>query len=302
MPFSLHNLSQRIDIRGSSGYNYREVRLMELEKNIYPYDPELAGLPFRLTGIGGSRYQGHIDRPEGYMWHQILFCNEGRGMLRTDGKEYEPEPGCIVFLPKKSPHEYLPLTERWGVCWLSFDGAGCDETLRLLGFDTPLVIRSDSREEAEKLFQKMLDSQTTDILYSGYTCSGLVYELLLCMRRMINTDEDRSRSRRMSMLHPAITYINENYSQDISMSFLAELIGITPQHFCRLFRSTMNMRPGDYLLAKRLEAAQRLILDGGRPIAEIAQLCGFQDAGYFSTVFRRNMGVPPSMYGRNIPE
>ena len=50
------------------------------------------------------------------------------------------------------------------------------------------------------------------------------------------------------------------------------------------------------------EKKKSLILDGGRPIAEIAQLCGFQDAGYFSTVFRRNMGVPPSMYGRNIPE
>ena len=59
-------------------YNESEVKNVKTEQSIYPYDPELAELPFLLTGIGGSRYQSRVSRPEGYRWHQILYCAEFR--------------------------------------------------------------------------------------------------------------------------------------------------------------------------------------------------------------------------------
>ena len=57
---------------------------MELEKSIYPYNPEARTLPFFLFGIGGSKYQGRVSRPDGYEWDQILFCASGSGTLEYD--------------------------------------------------------------------------------------------------------------------------------------------------------------------------------------------------------------------------
>ena len=108
---------------------------MDIETSIYPYYPELAGLPFRLTGIGGSGYQAHIARPEGYRWYQILHCVSGRGGLLHDGEREEIGENTFIFLPKDSPHEYAPLTEHWRVNWVAFDGSACDSTLRELGLD-----------------------------------------------------------------------------------------------------------------------------------------------------------------------
>ena len=263
--------------------------------NIYPYDPPLAQLPFHLTGIGGSGFQERVCRPNGYMWHQILFCAQGEGVLICGGKEQKLPSGSFVFLPKETAHEYYPTGRSWDVRWVCFDGGSCDETLRLLGFTESMIIMNDSTADLEKIFDRMVSSQRTDIIYSGYTCSGLIYEYILGLRRLITTKEDKAKSRRLSALLPALKYMSDNFAEDLPMSFLASLVGVTPQHFCRMFKSTMNMRPNDFLIKRRLEEAARL-LGEGCSVAETAVRCGFNDPGYFSTVFKRYNGVSPHTY------
>lgn len=268
---------------------------MRLETNIYPYDPQLSELPFRLTGIGGSNYQGHITRPDGYMWHQILFCTKGTGILKINGQVIELLPNSIIVLPCKTPHEYFPTSNIWNVLWITFDGGYCDDTLNLLGLNTPCVVHTDNPGEIERYFEKMMVAQTTDILYSGYTCSGIVYNMLLTIRRLNNTAEDRAQSKRLSQLLPAVNYMHANYGEDIPMTYLASMLNITPQHFCRIFRLTYNMRPVDYLVKLRINEAIKL-LDNHIPVSEVARRCGFNDAGYFSTVFKRYTGVSPTSH------
>jgi AraC-like DNA-binding protein len=271
---------------------------MKLEQNIYPYYPELENLPVVLKGIGGSSWQSRIERDEGYMWHQILHCAGGKGMLEYEGKSVELPAGSFVFLPKDAPHKYYPLTDMWDVRWVAFDGRGCEETLALLGMDRILTAFNYDADEMEHLFDKMAGSLKTDVIYSGFTCSGLVYEYVLGFRRLITTEADKIKSRQLSVLMPALRYIYENYAEDISMAFLAGLSGITPQHMCRLFRSALNMRPNEYLLERRIEVAKKLLGENTFSVAETAEKCGFRDAGYFITVFRRKTGISPGAFRR----
>ncbi len=282
-------------------YIKNEVKNVKLETSIYPYDPPLAKLPFHLTGIGGSSFQKRVCRPGGYMWHQILFCADGEGVLICGEKSFDIAPKSFVFLPKNVAHEYYPKDKMWEVRWVCFDGGSCDETLEMLGFAQPMVIAGDNTAEAEKLFERMFESQRTDIVYSGYTCSGLLYEYVLALRRLVTTDEDKAKSRNLSTLFPALKYMSDNFAQDIPMSYLAKLIGVTPQHFCRLFKSTLNMRPNDFLTNRRLEEAARLLREGCT-VAEAASRCGFHDPGYFSTVFRKHGGISPTAYKEQLSE
>ncbi len=80
------------------------------------------------------------------------------------------------------------------------------------------------------------------------------------------------------------------------MTYLAQLTGVTHQHFCRLFRSTMNMRQNDYLTGRRIDEAKRLLTENKLSVAEIAEFCGFRDPCYFSTIFRKYTGVSPAEY------
>ncbi len=269
---------------------------MNVETSIYPYNPELEDLPFLLKGIGGTAYQSHVTRPEGYQWHQILFCAEGEGVLVHDGCSEEIGPNTFIFLPKMQPHEYYPKAEKWEVNWIAFEGSACDAALERLGLSKAVAAVADDSSYMQEIFEKMLLSQQTDIIFSGYTCSGLVYDYILGFRRAFASREDNKRSRQLSMLLPALKYMYDNYYCDIPMSYLAGLIGVTHQHFCRLFKSVMKMSPNDYLNSRRIEEAKRMLKEEKLPVAAVAERCGFHDPGYFSTVFKAYTGVSPSRF------
>lgn len=273
-----------------------------LEQSVYPYNTNFKELPFYLAGIGGSEYQGHITRPEGFMWHQIFFCGGGSGTLKYDDKSIIISQGDYFFIPKGYPHEYYPDTEKWDVRWAAFDGPCCGKLLEQFNMRQPIVAAARENVTAENIFDRMITSVKTDILYCDYTCSGLIYCYIIEFHRMMSADVDRKKSKQLTMLLPALQYINNNLSQDFSIAFLAKMLKITPQHFCKIFRETLNMRPNSYIITRRLEEAKRQIRENRLPIAEISHRCGFHDPGYFSTVFKKYEGISPAEYRRRITE
>ncbi len=269
---------------------------MRIEESIYPYNPELADLPFRLTGIGGSSYQREISRPEGFNWHQILFSSEGQGILSYGKTRVDIPENTFFFLPKNKPHTYYPVSKEWTVHWISFDGRYCDDTLSTLGMTEIIVAGSKDPSYMTGIFEKLFHSQKNDILYSGYTCSGLVYDYVIGFRRLFADNADNKKSRQLSALLPALQYMHEHYARDISMPELSEMLGITHQHFCRLFRSSLNMSPNDYLTALRIGEAKRLLSEQEKSVTQVASACGFHDPCYFSTCFKKHTGMSPSKY------
>lgn len=277
---------------------------MKYEQCIYPYSPETELLPFYLTGIGASRYQRAIDRPSGYFWHQILYCAEGSGALIYDGIEKEIKSGDFFLLPKNYPHKYINKENIWNIRWIAFDGYACDRVFEKFKMQKPIIIHADGAQRIymENIIEKMYISETSDILYCEAACSGLVYEYILSLSRLMDNGFDSEKSRRLSMLLPVLQYINDNFRSDFSMTELSEMIGITPQHFCRIFKKTMNMRPHEYITKMRIDEAKRLLCDTEINVSEAALRSGFCDAGYFSTVFKKHVGVSPEQFRKNCRE
>lgn len=91
-------------------------------------------------------------------------------------------------------------------------------------------------------------------------------------------------------------FLEKKLDQDISVSTLAKLCGLSEQHFSAQFKKSMSVSPGQYIIAKRIDEAKRMLMETKLPIAEIAQAVGYQNWAYFSTVFKRATGVTPSAY------
>ncbi len=269
---------------------------MKINEAIYPYNIEARKLPVHLTGIGGTEWQEHIIRPDGYHWHQILFSEEGEGVLKYDNAAVRIEEGEFFFLPTGYPHEYFSNNEKWGVKWITFDGYAVNHILSLMNMTKPTVIKPYEPEALQSLFAKMYAAQRSDKLHCDFICSGLVYEFIIEFNRHMNDRESRLRSDRSKLIIPVLNYIDENFRQDFSLTVLAGIAGVSPQHLCRVFKEAMNMRPGEYLTEKRLRESRRLLRTSGLPIAKIAILSGFSDPGYFGTVFKKHEGITPAEY------
>ena len=265
---------------------------MKINYYTYPYNLETRKLPIHLTGIGGSEWQDHVIREQGYDSHQILYSASQTGFLKFDGSVYPVGPGMLFFLPANYPHEYYPEGEKWDVRWVTFSGYSSNHILSLLGMTKPAVIKPEDPAVFENLFARMLSALSTDKRHGSHTCTGLVYEYLLEFHRYTAGSAGEPGGLVMGVLD----YINDNYQRDFPLTELAEVAGVTPQHLCRVFKASMNMRPHEYLSRKRIQEAKTRLIETEMPVSEISAACGFINAGHFSTVFKKLEGISPAEY------
>lgn len=127
---------------------------MAVNQNIYPPGAQVNKLPVYLIGIGGSEYQGHISRPEGYCWHQILYSAKGKGELKLEDSIYSLTENCYFFLPADIPHEYYPVDGSWDVRWVAFDGFACNDIFRELGLTDSVIFRTENPETLTSYIQQ----------------------------------------------------------------------------------------------------------------------------------------------------
>lgn len=96
----------------------------------------------------------------------------------------------------------------------------------------------------------------------------------------------------------ARSYIEQNITIDISIEQLASYLNISTRQLQRLFKEEINLTPKQFITILRLERASTLLINGDLSVSEIAYETGFSDPAYFTNVFKRYFGVPPSLYGK----
>lgn len=94
--------------------------------------------------------------------------------------------------------------------------------------------------------------------------------------------------------HRVCEYISSNLDQTIRLEVLAEIAGLSVQHFSRAFKQSLGIPPHCYVLQRRIERAQHLLQNTRRPLSEIALAAGFSDQSHLTRHFRRSVGVAPS--------
>ena len=90
--------------------------------------------------------------------------------------------------------------------------------------------------------------------------------------------------------------IDTEYSKDVSLINTADRLGITPEYLSKLFKDREKVGFVDYLTKRRMEKAKELIVNLNYSIAKTADMVGFQNAEYFSRVFKKHFGIPPGKY------
>lgn len=296
---------------------------MKYNEHFYPYNPEPDKYPVYLTGVGGSEYQEHVVRPEGYYWHQILHCAEGQGTLRlwgqhseaafnndssviVDGEQRALEitigPGDYIFLPKGCPSEYYGADKKWDVRWIAFEGYALERMLPKLEMSEAFVLHAAGKdiEKLDGIFDQMIRTLHTNRLFGSDICSGLMYEYLIEFHLLMDTENLQAKKGKMNILLPVITYIEDHLGEDFPITDLAEVAGISHQHLCRLFKEMFHDKPNEYVASRRVEFAKKLISETTLSLAEISDKAGFVNPSYFSTVFRRVEGISPNEFRKNL--
>jgi AraC family transcriptional regulator len=95
-------------------------------------------------------------------------------------------------------------------------------------------------------------------------------------------------------------FIEEHLAERISLSMLANLVGLSPFHFVRSFKRSFGEPPHRYYTGRRIERAKVSLANPRVPITEVAFDVGFNGSSAFSTTFRRTTGQTPTDYRRSL--
>lgn len=104
------------------------------------------------------------------------------------------------------------------------------------------------------------------------------------------------------LVQKVCSYVKENYQTEISLEEAAEMIGYSSFYFAKLMREYFNMSFIDYLTSVRINKAKELLKVTDLTVSEIGYKVGYNDANYFTRVFKRTVGITPTQFKRKHTE
>ncbi|MBQ7840425.1 MAG: AraC family transcriptional regulator [Lachnospiraceae bacterium] len=102
----------------------------------------------------------------------------------------------------------------------------------------------------------------------------------------------------LQCIQQVLSYIDSHFAEKISLQELSLLAGLSPNYFCTLFKQVSGMTLWNYINAKRIEKAARLIIADGvhENMIDIAAECGYNNTANFNKVFKKVTGMTPREY------
>lgn len=152
-------------------------------------------------------------------------------------------------------------------------------------FGSVKLVPAKNQQNGFKELLKILAASRDDTEFA-LTLGLLLRELSKCGSEELRDDPISS----------IVTYINKNYAQIASIEQIAGQFYISKYHLCRIFKQSMQITVVDYLNKIRIKNACDFLEATAETIFDISTLCGFNSPAYFSTVFRKIIGISPAEY------
>lgn len=117
-------------------------------------------------------------------------------------------------------------------------------------------------------------------------------------KQMNNPHKKEKKDRQMGnqLVLKTQEYIAHNYSRKITLKEIAEELYISPNYLCELFKRHTDKNLSEYISAYRIERAKELLMDIRYRVNDVAYLVGFSDSQYFSSLFKKKVGMTPTEF------
>lgn len=240
---------------------------------------------------------GHAWGPgvrDHYLIHLVI---SGKGSYTTNNRKHEISAGDL-FLAKPNQRIYYSADEQspWEYYWVGFNGTNASTLVHKMPFTEEKPFHSCTQtERAKELLHKIYLSRGPEPTDEAKMVGYLYLFVSLLLQEAKNQGKRIADTGSQYVLN-AVKYIQFNYSHNIGVDDIADAVGVSRSHLYRVFMSNTGLSPIDYLTNFRIGEACALLEKTTLSVAEIAYSVGFFDQFYFSRVFKKAKGMPPSKY------
>ncbi len=239
-----------------------------------------------------SRSEGNITMADmhAHSYYELYYLEAGSREYFVEDTIFSVQAGDFVLIAPGKLHrtggEYgmrilVCFTEDFLLRTFSCTGAA-----RIVGCFDRVKITPPESERGRFLEMLTRLEQTEDETGFAVTLAGLLQALEGCEPTALPHEG----------VSAMVVYINENFANIRSITQISDRFYISKYHLCRVFKDAMKITVIEYLNQVRIRNACRYLRSSDKDMGEIALLCGFHDAAYFSNVFRKLTGQTPSSY------
>ena len=280
-----------------------------------PFKIPKTGDPAILTQIDSGTYFYDIlhKHPE----YQITLIVRGSGTLICDEYLGRFSPGDMVMIGPNQPHvlkcdeEYYELETKRDVYAVSiffnsdvlgsgFLGLEESEDLRLFLEEGKhgLKFSQNLSVDAKKILRESPSHSNLDLI--------IVFLRLLKYLMMDDLSEKLSRHVRSmnenegQRMNEVMQYTLRNFRRHIAINEISDVANMTPNAFCKYFKSRTRKTYLNYLNDLRISYACRRLREQDLSVSQVAHQSGFQNLSHFNKCFKRYVGVTPGKYGKQM--
>lgn len=235
-----------------------------------------------------------------YLFH---LCLSGTGTLiaeNSKGKsityQVKSGQGFMMF-----PHQICTyIADReipWEYAWLEFDGLRAKETIDLAGIsrDQP-IYRARYKDIAEVMKSEMLYIVNHKDASSFHLIGHLHLFIDSFIRSSSAMQSRQSNTLRDFYIKEAISFIEQNFQNDITVENIAYSCGLNRSYFGKIFRENTGKSPQEFLISYRMTKAAELLKLTKLSIADIGNAVGYPNQLHFSRAFKNVYGISPRQW------
>lgn len=216
----------------------------------------------------------------------------GEGRLDFAGIHHRLTPGQTMVLSLPHAHRYwLERGGHWEYFWMVLNGR---EALRLarevIDATGPVVALP------QPVIDRMADACLTLIERSEITpgeASAAAYAAMAALHDGVFGTTAAPEARLPPAIARVMAHVETNLAKPLQVDRLAAIAEMSRGHFVRQFSAATGIAPSDFVLERRVERIERLLLATDMSVVAIARATGFADANYLAKAFRRKRGVAP---------
>lgn len=262
----------------------------------------------------------HYTMP--FHWHkewELIRIRKGSVTLHVDDCEFVAREGDILLFRDSMLHGSLPPENVLYDC-LVFDLHGLFRSSELFKMHLRPIYRlellpdiyypKETNSDIYPFVAELMDihrqheyapSDTEYLeLITVSNLSHLFLRILQHAHYTANQTVVPSSAHRISQIKAVLEYIERNYEYEVTLDDLANVAGMNPRYFCRIFKQITSLSPMEYVIYFRIEHACKLLATTTLPIIEVSLECGFNDCSYFIRVFKKRKGMTPSQYRKCV--
>ncbi len=252
---------------------------MQVRYPVYEEHDRLYISAFGIEKIGMAARWGPGRRSKGII-HYVLSGKgvyNGHPVTENQGFYIEPNAFCVYDPDPSDPWTYF-----WMDCSAEF---ALEYGKRAIKPDENGIFSYDFRPQLLPLIEKVISGSHP---MSGMEALSYAFSILA-----MHVPQE-SLSRGSQYVRQAKSYVESNVGRNISVRDVAEAVNIHDRYLYNLFMKKEGVSPKEYILRRKLEIAEDLLLHTNLTVSEIAQAAGFADLYSFSRLFKRKRGIAPT--------